>query len=470
VSPPQVTDGVKATIADGAQTADIRITDVTAEGTSIHAEVERSRRLRRFFDDERFFVEYDTDVSALPESILTIPVLAHVSPLAWATGADVHVPTVDERYLRSLRAVGTVLAEMYPALMEGGRVIAEDVPAWSSLAWRSDESAPPGSDAESDVATLFTGGVDSLTTYIRHREEEPSLVYIQGWVVGIDEDERWERTKRVIEEYGRRFGVQARFVRSNMLSFLDWPMLIAHFSRYHDGGWYSAVAGGLGLTGLVAPLTVVNGYRRLYVPATVWRGMSAPAIVDHWDGIGMPWGSHPDIEGNIGWAETEPVHDGGELSRQERIGVIAEYVRQSDRSDLLVRSCGDSERAANCNQCEKCFRTGFGLALEGIDPANHGFELGPEDFDRTRAKLESGDWIHNEHHANYWTDMRARDPPDGFPVAGGAEFFEWLQTVDLDANARSPTPLGQRTLHTAMRTVPYPVYRNVKSLYESLNG
>jgi len=449
---------------------EIVITEVTAAGTEVRAEVQYTRDVRRFFGDETFFVEYDVDVSDVPERVLTIPVLAHVCPVAWATESDVRVSTVDERYLDSLQTIGSILCEMYPSLMGGGRIVVSD-----DRTGRSERSPDPSTRTadtdESDVASLFTGGVDSLATYVRHRDEAPTLINVQGWVIGIDETERWNQTRRVIEEYGRRFDVGTQFIRSNMLSFLDWRMLIAHFSRHHDGGWYSAVGGGLGLTGLVAPLAVANGYRRLYVPATVWNGMTAPSVVDHWDGSGMPWGSHPDIEGNVGWDGTETVHDGFELSRQERVRVIADYIRETGRDDLLVRSCADSEQATNCTECEKCFRTAFGLALEGIDPSDHGFDLDPGDFERARAGLEYGEWIHNEHHKNYWQDMRRHDPPDRFPVDGGQAFFEWLQTVDFDAVARSSKPpLQDRTVRTVIRNMPYPVYDTFDSLYSSFSG
>jgi len=451
---------------------EIVITEVTAAGTEVRAEVQYTRDVRRFFGDETFFVEYDVDVSDVPERVLTIPVLAHVCPVAWATESDVTVSTVDERYLQTLRTARATLCEMYPALMDGGEVIVENGPSGSAPVTEPGDAVgeSPRTD-DSTVATLFTGGVDSLATYIRHREENPTFINIQGWVIGIDDDEQWKQTKHVVEDYAGQFDVSSQFVRSNMLSFLDWRMLVAHFNRHHDGGWYSAVACGLGLTGLCAPLAVVNGYQRLYMAGTVWDAVTVPEVVDHWDGSGMPWGSHPDIVNNVRWADSEVVHDGFDLSRQERVRVIADFVRETGRDDLLVRSCTDSEQATNCTECEKCFRTAFGLALEGMDPNNHGFDLGPDDFDRAREGLESGEWIHNEPHKNYWQDMRRHDPPDRFPVDGGQAFFEWLQTVDFDAVARSSKPpLQDRTVRTVIRNMPYPVYDTFDSLYSSFSG
>jgi hypothetical protein len=453
----------------------VEVVDVTADGETLEATVEYSRDLRRFFADDRFFVEYEVDVTDVHPGIRAIPVLAHVCPVAWTQGATVRTPVVDGQYLDSLRTVRAVLAKMYPSFVEGGAIEARTVAptpddpeatAGPAASVTDGGTATGGQTADqarpqaTDAATLFTGGIDSLTTYVRHRGEQPALVNVQGWVIGIDEDERWQCTREHIDDYGRRFDVPTQFVRSNMLDFLDWRLLIAHFSPYHDGGWYSAVAGGLGLTGLAAPLCAAAGYRDLYVPATAWPEMTPPSVVDHWDGPGMPWGSHPDIENNVAWRGTTVTHDGFELSRQERVATIAEYARTADDA-VPVRSCADSATATNCNECEKCFRTAAGLALAGVDPNDHGFEMGPADFERARRKLAAGEWIRNEHHANYWQDMRAFDPPAESPVDGAREFHEWLATFDAEAAAPTGRSLRKRATCAALRHVPYPLYQFV---------
>ena len=185
---------------------EISITDVRAENKTIRATIEYSRELLRFFDDDTFFVEYDVDITDVPEAILTIPALAQVCPVAWATGAAVRVQIADEQFLQSLERVGTVLGEMYPQFIEGGRVIVDEARPMSDwkLDGRTDAGKHTGDDT-SDAAMFFTGGVDSVSTYIRHREKDPTLINVQGWTVGIDEDERWRRTKRDIEAYGDRF-------------------------------------------------------------------------------------------------------------------------------------------------------------------------------------------------------------------------------------------------------------------------
>jgi hypothetical protein len=67
---------------DRRSSSHVEITDVSADGGRIESTIEYSDDLRPFFDESPFFVEYDVDVSAVPESIRSILVLAHVCPVA----------------------------------------------------------------------------------------------------------------------------------------------------------------------------------------------------------------------------------------------------------------------------------------------------------------------------------------------------------------------------------------------------
>lgn len=434
---------------------EIRIKDVSARGSRVQSYFTYSRELRPFFDDEPFYVQYDTPVADVPEAVLSIPVLAHVCPVAWATGADVRVPVVDERFLEALEAVQSVLCEMYPGFMEGGDIVPADI-----------ADASPAYRGASETGMLFTGGVDSLSTYIAHRDEDPTLVNVQGWVVGIEESDRWERVRSRIEEYATQFGVDATYVRSNMLECLDTAMLNATFGPHLDGQWYSAVGGGLGLLGLCAPLAVANDWGRLYVGATFWEDAPAPDVVDHWDGRAFPWGSHPDIDDEVAWGLTQAAHVGFERNRQERIEVVADYVREKD-ADLTIRSCSKSEVGENCNRCEKCIRTGLGLALAGLDPNDHGFDLDREAFDHAIEQFERGAWLTTQHAPYYWRYYQRRiDDDQELPVSGSEEFVRWLQDADLQSITGMPN--RERVVRAMLRNAPYPLYSGVRALYRRI--
>jgi hypothetical protein len=420
----------------------------TISASTIECEVTPSRGVRRFFADDTFRAEYDADLAEVTPAVASIPVLAHVCPVAWANGADVEVPTVDRTFLEALREVRDVLVEMYTEFMDGGEVRAAEV-----VDTRADRSP----EAYDDAALLFTGGVDSIASYVRHRDEDPTLVSVQGWVVGVDEDDRWEGMRRHVEAFASQRGLETRYVRSNALSVLDMPMLQAHYKRFVDGAWYSSVGHGLGLRGLCAPLADARGPGTIHVAAS------------HTEGFDQPWGSHSDIDDRVRWTYTRGHHDGFDLTRQDKIDLIADYVKTDDRR-FPLRTCIHDETGGNCNAYEKCYRTMVGLVLAGLDPTRFGYEMDEGTWAEIREAFERRAFVMDDHTKFHWADIQDHVTSDReFPVDGATEFFEWLAQVDLDDVASSATPpTSDRLVRAVARNLPYPVYASIYPVYESL--
>lgn len=407
----------------------------------VRGEIACSPELRRFFSGEEFFVEYNATVDDVPESVLVAPILAHVCPVAWTRNADVRVPVLDARFAESLRRVRDALMQMYPTFVQGGTV-------------RCDElvETDPG-PRSGDSGLLFSGGVDSTFSYLRRREEAPALVSIQGWTLSDHEVGKWNRMKAHFEEFGADNGVENYFVRSNMLSFLNFGMLQAHCDPHVDGAWYSSVGSGLGLLGLCAPLAYARGLDDIYIAAT------------HWGGISLPWGSRPEIDGNVNWAGTRCHHDGYELTRQERLEEIADYVRD-ENSDLELRTCSNAV-VYNCNDCEKCYRTAVGLLVAGLDPNDHGYSLDAESFERVRRGLKN-EWALGQDERLMWEDLQAHVPRDAdFECEEAERFFDWLSQADVSTFVRrsNPSPV-MRLARTAYRYAPYWTYNAMYPAYQ----
>lgn len=147
----------------------IIIDEISANDDRLECSVRSSTDLERFFTDEPFRTSYDVPIEDVPAGVLAIPVLAQVCPVAWANGADVYVDEVDATFARALEDVQASLCEMYDFL-EGGTLYA-----------RSTIEPEPEPGDESGL--LFTGGVDSTCSYVRHREESPTLISIRGWTI-----------------------------------------------------------------------------------------------------------------------------------------------------------------------------------------------------------------------------------------------------------------------------------------------
>ncbi|SEH18060.1 hypothetical protein SAMN04487967_3585 [Natronorubrum sediminis] len=418
---------------------------VDADETTLECDVTTSRDLERFFSTESFRTEYDVSIEDVPEGILVIPVLAQVCPVAWANGADVYVDEVDETFASALSAVQESLCSMHDFL-EGGTLYAK-------------ETIDVEPDASGESGLLFTGGVDSTCSYVRHREEEPTLISIRGWTITPDsaDDEKWNHLRSRTSSFAQEHGLETSFVESNMLSFLAHPMLLAHYKRHVDGAWYSSVGHGLGLLGLCAPMAYARGMDDLYVAAT------------HWEGIDLEWGSRPDIDDHVAWAGTRCHHDSYDLTRQERLDAIADYVDDEDPS-LQLQTC-NVRMDGNCGECEKCYRTAVGLRLSGLEPSDHGYDFEHDDYREIRAALEEGRWVLGQDERYMWEDIRERTLETDPSSVEEAAFFAWLEEADLDALvADAEPPLSHRLLRAGARNTPARVYNTVYPAWKSAKG
>jgi hypothetical protein len=425
----------------------INIVDVHAEGNTLTARVDIPASVTRFFDEDRLVVEYDRDISAVPEHKLTIPVLGHVCPVAWATGTDVSVDVVDEGYYNALPAVNEALRKMYPEFISTSRVRANEI-----CTERPDRPFE-------ETGQLFSGGVDSLSTYIHHRHEDPQLISVHGWVVEAEDQARWEETKRYFDTFAEKRGLEARTIRSNMLEFLNGTLLDAHFRPYYDGSWYSNVGHGLGLLSLCAPLTYEAGIGQLYIASS------------HTEEYGIPWGSHPTIDDNVAWTGTSPSHDGYERNRQEKIEAIARYARTVD-DEFTIRTCTYDDTGGNCNNCEKCYRTMIGLKLAGVDPNEFGYEYSHDVLSDIRNGFESSEWILTNSKPYFWGEIQSRVPTNiSDEPAEVRSFYRWLSNADFEQfTASSNPPLSHRLLRTGARHVPYRLYKPLYSLYSDIRS
>lgn len=423
----------------------ITIDDVTASGSTLESTVTVPRSLRRFFAEQTFRATYEVDISNVDESILAIPVLSHVAPVAWASGANVSVPKLDRQFEACLPTIEAALKRMYPDFMKGGAIHVEETV----------ESTRPSGDG---TGLLFSGGVDSATSFARHTEEVKTLIGIQGWTVDIGDEDEWNEIERRTRALADRHGIETSTIRSNALSMLDTTMLQAHYKRYLVGSWYSGVGHGLGLLSLCAPLSVPEGLDHLFIAST------------HTDAFDYPWGSHPAIDDHVRWSGTTASHDGYELSRQEKIDRLAEFIERDP--DLMLYTCNEGE-GSNCSHCEKCYRTAVGLILAGVDPIEHGYDIRADDLKAIQEPLETGEWLVDEDVLFMWQDLQnhAETVSETAPPEV-TEFFSWLAELDLNTcYERAPHIRDSRwgrAVRSAARRTPYPVYATLYPVFDHL--
>jgi len=377
------------------------------EDRCVKSKISCSPEVGKYLDEDVFYATYSRNIGDVNPCILQIPAISNLVTLAWAVGADIHVEQIDGIYLESLAKIKTVLEKMYPGLPYSTEIYVDKV-VWNSFSYEG-------------MGLLFSGGLDSTTSFIRHREANPHLITVWGADIPIWAERFWQQVAKRNKGFATSHGVNISFVKTNMCAFLNYTLLGIDFGRYlSDGSWWAGIQHGLGLLGLCAPLTIAEHIGTLVISST------------HSADFAYMWGSHPLIDNHVSWAGVKVVHDGYDLTRQEKIKALNDYIENTgDRPELRV--CHSQCNDVNCGECEKCFRTIAGLVLEGVDPNECGFKVYTSAFDLMKRSLAAGELKLGDDEAFMWKDIQAHIPTVvEHNLYDSEPFFSWLRSIDVE--------------------------------------
>jgi len=272
---------------------------------------------------------------------------------------------------------------------------------------------------------LFSGGVDSLATYIRHQNEQPVLVCIHGADIGYYNATDWQVALKTAQSFANFTGCKLKPVRSNFKHMLSFVMLSSFREKIH-GDWWTKVMYGFAMLGLCAPLTFVEGTEDLYIASSY----SADFLI--------PCASHPLLDSKIKWGKVAVSLDGLELNREEKLMLIGDYSNRH-AVDVFIRSCFDkASDGANCSHCEKCSRTIVGLELAGYNPEKFGFKVNSETFRTIKEKLENREWYFKESACYFWKNLRTYSSKNmNLPHKEASVLINWLTDADIEDSRTS---------------------------------
>lgn len=395
-------------------------------GSSVRYPISAEGSVKKFFNND-LRIKYDRPVDHIPRSILILPAIGNLLPLAWAADSRLRVKELDSGFSSAVGEIREVFNQMYPELSSSQNIVAEEI----------SETDAGGSNS----MTLFSGGVDSLTTYIRHQDESPILVAIQGADISFQNTDAWERVRDSIQDFASSEDVEMATASSNFREMLEYPMIHSYYENSITGNWWGGVQHGLALLTHCAPLAYDMGVSDLYIAST------------HTEQFSPPWGSSPEIDNAVAWSGTTVTHDGYELSRQEKVYTIAEHARKNNTT-YTIRSCYKSHTGNNCSKCEKCCRTIVGLEIAGVDPAKHGYEIREGTFKHIQESLSAGDWNIGKDERYMWNDLQSSLPVSEAPHENAIDFFDWFQKQDINRLHE----ISQSEEETLIKMTPYLKY------------
>ncbi len=257
--------------------------------------------------------------------------LASLAPLAALRHEALHIDApVDALLLDQVREVTRIWAAWYPEL--------RSLPITAPI-------ASPGTDGgERRIASMFTGGVDSFFTALRHDAGEGTpatvtideLIFVHGFDLPLSNMAAWtyviESLQRAADSLGKRLMLIATNLRDTRFGKTDWP-------RLSHGAALAAVGHALGNRYSTVLIGSSAGYRDLRF-----------------------WGSHPLTDPMFTSSRVRILHDGAAFMRVEK----TEYVARSPLAMRHLRICWKSTTGDNCGVCNNCYRTMLALEALGV--------------------------------------------------------------------------------------------------------
>ena len=351
----------------------IRIERITHSQSSLICRFNFAPELERCFSSSVLYFNYDFPIEGIPESVLSIPILGVLVPVAWVTGARTMANEADTNYVACLQKVAAVMQRIYPTVrivndLECTKV---DTP-WSSGADRT--------------CLLYSGGVDSTVSLLRNLGPNISLMSVRGTPdMRLWEDEFWVRAERGLALLPQSLGVERHVVETNALDVVNFGELNRRLKGKFDSGWWENIAHGLLLISLCSPYTYVEGINKMMIASSYSRDNA------------HPWGSTPDSDQNIAWGGLTTIYDSFDMPRAQKVREILVPFMVAHPGLVRLRVCTGrrSERLSsgtlNCGRCEKCVRTEMLLMWAGVDPVSCGFPT--PNFAEMKEGLISGRYV-----------------------------------------------------------------------------
>lgn len=329
----------------------IILKDIQFDKNVVCYSFEVSAGLTKYFNSNTLWIEYDECMKDCPTSILTIPFVSIMLPMMWVTDSVLWVKELDYTFYHAT----FYLQQAYQNLYRGHKLQGRLVPA---ILKRNE------TNKSKDAFVLFSGGVDAHTTYIKNKDIISRLVNIQGFYHSCQEPNKVaDADIKDISSFGKVEGIESSFIKSNFGVLINDNNFKPFAKKIGDSLWHG-FQHSMAFISFAIPLAYQYHCSKILIASSFTTGDSRVCA------------SYPTTDNEFRFATNGyAVHDGFELSRQEKIKVITDH-QKAIRRPYPIRVCSFNDH--NCCECEKCFRTILGIIAEGADINDFGFDYEEE--------------------------------------------------------------------------------------------
>ena len=262
-------------------------------------------KLNKYFREEKFYCEYNENIEEVPDGIAVIPFLGDILPLVWLTDSKLMINELDKNYYECLSKVKNAYSNMYPGVDFIGKVEVKKIVDYSYT-------------TKEKVCQLFSGGVDSMSTYLSIKKMNPELVTIWGTDMPVNNYSGWSKVEKYVKDFGENNENKNLILKSNFRKIYSSHKLTKDFMEKLKVNWWLGVQHGIALISLLAPYIYKNKIKTLYIPGSY-------NIYDK----NVKCASYPTIDEAIKYGSINIIHEGFEYTRQDKIFLIQKYLKEN---------------------------------------------------------------------------------------------------------------------------------------------
>ncbi len=391
-----------------------------------------NKEFKKKFLHSDFFARYDNDVdlSKLDYSVQILPCIANLISIIWISGKTYYINSLDEEFYNSMKIVKKIFKRMYPNTAWDGELIPRTLVKNSFIS----QQKP---DEKERTALLFSGGLDSITSSLYHRDKKQLLITVNSYPeLPLHHKKHLKKRRKELEKWGKKLkiwgknnGHENTFIDSNYSDFLNKEVLY-HYSP-EIPLWRVCTVEGIGWAGLAAPVMAAKGYQTL---------LHGSGIT--WD-FNFPAAANPFIDNNIFFSGMRLKHDLFDMHRLGKCEYLANLCKTEAVDRPHIRVCVKRQQE-NCCECRKCICTIIQLVVAGEDPHDYGFQCNigkiinkSKDFIERYATNATTMW-----HFMYIQKKIKKQLVEGEKIHPG---LNWLLDYNLKGKITSDTR-NQRTL------------------------
>lgn len=370
--------------------------------------------LKKRFLRNDFFVEYDSDIdlSLLDYSIVIMPFIMNVMTIIWISGDTYFIESMDENLFHSLKKVKEVFKRMYPMTQWNGDLIARRLVKNTIL-------KDQGIEDQGRVALLFSGGLDSTSSFFSYLDRKKLLIMAWGqYDTPLKDEELWEKRKKAVVEFASCYDSSCSFFRSNYHDFLNWNVLNRASPEIKN--WRIGAVEGMGWAGLVAPILFTKKYTELVLSSSYT-----------WD-FPFPLGTNPFVDNNIVFGNVHCKHDQFEYARIDKACNIVEQCKKNNLERPFLKVCQrNASDDNNCCKCRKCYLTMLPLMIYGENPKDYGFNIEKKEVVDSAIQFISRSNLNNFTHYNF---KKIREKLEEKMKKGDLIDYDLAQFLEVDFN------------------------------------